>query len=84
MVCLSLPLSMVLMFVLGCGGEVFRFTLLATLSSLFPRFLARELPLSSLAFVLMGGVYRVRQSAPFTQEMIKFSLLSPLISSRRA
>ena len=56
MVCLSLPLSMVLMFVLGCGGEVFRFTLLATLSSLFPRFLAREL-LTSLALVFTRGAY---------------------------
>ena len=56
MVCLSLPLSMVLMFLWGCGGEVFRFALLATLSSLFPRFLAREL-LTSFALVFMRRAY---------------------------
>ena len=54
MVCLSLPLSMVLVLVWRCRGEVFRFALLATLSSLFPRFLAREL-LTSLALVFMRG-----------------------------
>ena len=52
MVCFSLPLAIVLMLVWRCRGEVFRFALLATLSSLFPRFLAREL-LTSLALVLM-------------------------------
>ena len=54
MVCLSLSLPMVVMLVRRCRGEVFRFALLATFSSLFPRFLAREL-LASLALVFMRG-----------------------------
>ena len=56
MVCLSLPLSMVLMFVWRCGGEVFRFALFATLSSLFPRFFARKL-LTSFALVFVRRAY---------------------------